>query len=176
MRSSLSFRSLYTRGQSSHISCPWPSSLHLSMPPLQYSSPRPKDISLCDIITNLITFSASFIKLIDLHLPKDTTLQASHLHTKKGMSLHITFAANKSELPSEILQEVHLTSLSSLYIAVALKSALFRYPYRQLLCTSVAIITLFSIIISRNITASFPSMTHYCHKARMRKMTPITLR
>ena len=67
---------------------------------------------MCDNIGNLTTFLANFFKLIDLHLPKDATLQALYLHTTKEMSLHIMFIANKaffnlSELPYEILQDVH---------------------------------------------------------------------
>ena len=66
-----------------------------------------------DSIGNLITLSTNFIKLKDLHVLKNITLQASHLHTMKKMSLHIMFASNEtifnlSKLPSKILQDAHL--------------------------------------------------------------------
>ena len=99
-----------------------------------------------------------------------------HFHTRKGMSLHITFAANKSEPSSEILQEVHPQWSITLYSHDFKICPLSRHSCRQFLCISVAIIMLFSINISRNIITSFSSMTHYRHKARMRKMTPTTPR
>jgi len=145
------------------------------------SSPCP--ILLCDSISNTTTFSAIFIKLIDHHLPKYTTLQAPHLHTVKkcpfrSCSLLTKSSSTSLSSPLRSSKMCILTSLSTTLYSLGFKICpLPRHSCRQFLCTGFTTIMLFFLSLSQETSpTSFPFMTHYCHKARTRKITLTTLR